>query len=54
MPAARRWCRYAELGSVWLLKEELAGDSPLEEAGFELSVLRDTAKVSRPPHVASA
>jgi hypothetical protein len=29
-------------------------DSPLEEAGFELSVPRDTTKVSRPPHVAFA
>jgi hypothetical protein len=29
-------------------------DSPLEEAGFELSVPRDTTKASTPPHVASA
>ena len=28
--------------------------SLLEEAGFELSVPRDTTKVSRPPHVAFA
>jgi hypothetical protein len=32
---------------------QFARDSPLEEAGFELSVPRDTTKVSRPPHVLS-
>ena len=33
---------------------KFAMDSLLEEAGFELSVPRDTTKVSRPPHVAFA
>jgi hypothetical protein len=32
---------------------QFAPDSPLEEAGFELSVPRRMNKVSRPPHVAS-
>jgi hypothetical protein len=33
-------------------KVRFAIDSPVEEAGFELSVPRDTTKASRPPHVA--
>jgi hypothetical protein len=36
------------------LKVRFASDSPLEEAGFELSVPHDTTKLSRPPHVASS
>ena len=35
-------------------KVRFAQDSPLEEAGFELPVPRDTTKVSRPADVASA
>jgi hypothetical protein len=34
--------------------EGISPGSPLEEAGFELSVPRDKTKVSRPAHVAFA
>jgi hypothetical protein len=35
-------------------KVRFATDSPVEGAGVEFSVSRDTTKVSRPPDIASA
>src|SRR5271165_7149117 len=37
-----------------LARSEFAADSPLEEAGFEPSVPRETTKFSTPAHVAVA
>jgi hypothetical protein len=42
------------IGGFLGLGPRFAGDSLLEEGGFELSVPRDTTEVSRLPYVASA
>ena len=42
------------IGKAAFAQIEFATDSPLEQAGFEPSVPRDTAKVSRGSHIAVA